>query len=237
MRKDNKFGKDFWSKFSAKTKLSIFIVLSIVAIFSIYYNNLKQSQNNNINKNTENNTSIKLESKDKKNNKDSKSKINKELEEKCEKGKKLFFDKKYDEAIKVQDEVIKEDSNFYKAYNIKGIALCYSGNFEEGMKNIDKSLDINPDYGYARFNKALAYELYERFDEALKWYDKALDIEKYEWSYYGKASIYGRRGDVKNTVECLKKAIEISPGVKEEAKHEEDFEPVKNSEEFKALIK
>ncbi|MBD5588845.1 tetratricopeptide repeat protein [Clostridium botulinum] len=235
MRKDNKFRKGFWSKFSVKTKLSIFIVLSIVAIFSVYYNNLRQSQNNDINKNTENNTSIKLENKDKKKNKDSK--FNKELEEKCEKGKKLFFDKKYDEAIKVQNEVIKEDSNFYKAYNIKGIALCYSGNFEEGMKNIDKSLDIKPDYGYGRFNKALAYELYERFDEALKWYDKALDIEKYEWSYYGKASIYGRRGDVKNTVEYLKKAIEISPGVKEEAKNEEDFQPVKNSEEFKALIK
>lgn len=88
MRKDNKFRKGFWSKFSVKTKLSIFIVLSIVAIFSVYYNNLRQSQSNDINKNTENNTSIKLENKDKKN-KDSK--FNKELEEKCEKGKKLFL--------------------------------------------------------------------------------------------------------------------------------------------------
>ncbi|AJD31630.1 hypothetical protein AAGC94_17290 [Clostridium sporogenes] len=235
MQKGNKFRNSFWSKFSVKTKLSIFIILVIVAVFSIYHNNFKQAKNNSINKNTENNISTKLENKAEKKNKDSK--INKELENKCEKGRKLFFDKKYDEAIKIEDEVIKEDSNFYKAYNIKGIALCYSGNFQEGMKNIDKALDINPDYGYSRFNKALAYELYERFDEALKWYDKALDIEKYEWSYYGKASIYGRRGDVKNTVECLKKAIEISPGVKEEAKHEEDFEPVKNSQEFKALIK
>ncbi|WP_409069038.1 tetratricopeptide repeat protein [Clostridium sp. FAM 1755] len=235
MQKGNKFRNGFWSKFSVKTKLSIFIILVIVAVFSIYYNNLKQAKNNSINKNTENNISTKLENKAEKNNKDSK--INKELEDKCEKGRKLFFDKKYDESIKIEDEVIKEDSNFYKAYNIKGIALCYGGNFEEGMKNIDKSLDIKPDYGYARFNKALAYELYEKFDEALKWYDKALDIEKYEWSYYGKASIYGRRGDVKNTVECLKKAIEISPGVKEEAKHEADFDPVKDSDEFKNLIK
>ncbi|KOR24493.1 hypothetical protein [Clostridium sp. L74] len=235
MQKGNKFRNGFWSEFSVKTKLSIFIILVIVAVFSIYYNNLKQAKNNSINKNTENNISTKLENKAEKNNKDSK--INKELEDKCEKGRKLFFDKKYDESIKIEDEVIKEDSNFYKAYNIKGIALCYGGNFEEGMKNIDKSLDIKPDYGYARFNKALAYELYEKFDEALKWYDKALDIEKYEWSYYGKASIYGRRGDVKNTVECLKKAIEISPGVKEEAKHEADFDPVKDSDEFKNLIK
>ncbi|MDS1003730.1 hypothetical protein P9J83_09510 [Clostridium sporogenes] len=235
MQKGNKLRNGFWSKFSVKTKLSIFIILVIVAVFSIYYNNLKQAKNNSINKNTENNISTKLENKAEKNNKDSK--INKELEDKCEKGKKLFFDKKYDEAIKIEDEIIKEDSNFYKAYNIKGIALCYGENFKEGMKNIDKSLDIKPDYGYARFNKALAYELYEKFDEALKWYDKALDIEKYEWSYYGKASIYGRRGDVKNTAECLKKAIEISPGVKEEAKHEADFDPVKDSDEFKNLIK
>ncbi|MCR1934476.1 tetratricopeptide repeat protein [Clostridium tepidum] len=232
MKKQNKFRNGFWSKFSVKTKLSIFIILVAVAIFSIYYNNLKQDKNNSINKNIESNVSMKLENKDKKH-----SKINKKLEDKCEEGKKLFFDKKYDEAIKIENEVIKEDINFYKAYNIKGIALCYSGNFEEGMKNIDKALDIKPDYGYARFNKALAYELYEKFDEALKWYDRSLDIEKYEWSYYGKASIYGRRGDVKNTVECLKKAIEISPGVKEEAKHEADFDPVKDSDEFKALIK
>lgn len=229
MRKDKKLGNSYWDRLGVKTKLIMFIVLSIVAIFSIYWGNLKQYENNNINKNTDNSTSIKLENKDKKK--------NKELEEKCEKGKKLFFDKKYNEAIKVQDEIIKEDSNFYKAYNIKGIALCYSGNFDEGMKNIDKSLNIKSDYGYARFNKALAYELYDKFDESLKWYDKALEIEKYEWSYYGKASIYGRRGDVKNTVECLKKAIDICPGVKEEAQHEEDFEPVKNSEEFKSLIK
>ncbi len=138
MKKQNKFRNGFWSKFSVKTKLSIFIILVAVAIFSIYYNNLKQDKNNSINKNIESNVSMKLENKDKKH-----SKINKKLEDKCEEGKKLFFDKKYDEAIKIENEVIKEDINFYKAYNIKGIALCYSGNFEEGMKNIDKALDIN----------------------------------------------------------------------------------------------
>ncbi|WP_251860749.1 hypothetical protein [Clostridium sp. Marseille-Q2269] len=227
MRKDNKFGKIFLSKFSVKTKVIIFIVLSVVAIFSVYCSNLKQSKNNvKVNINREN--SVNLEAEDKN---------HKKIEEKCDKGKKLFFDKKYKEAIKIEDEVIKEDKNFYKAYNIKGITLCYSGDFEQGMKNIDKSLNINPNYGYARFNKALAYELYEKFDESLKWYDKALEIEQYEWSYYGKASIYGRKGDVKNTVENLKKAIRISPGVKEEAKHEDDFDPVKDSKEFKDLIK
>ncbi|WP_415875492.1 tetratricopeptide repeat protein [Clostridium sp.] len=105
------------------------------------------------------------------------------------------------------------------------------------MKNIDKALNINPNYGYGRFNKALAYELYGHYDEALSWYDKALEVEKYVWSYYGKASIYGRRGDVANTVKYLKIAIDMQESVKEEAKKEKDFDNVRNSKEFMELVK
>jgi len=147
-----------------------------------------------------------------------------------------FFNSEYQNAIKIADEIIKKDVNFYKAYNIKGIALCFSHSFDEGINNIDKCLSINPNYGYGRFNKALAYELYGHYDESLKWYDKALEVENYVWSYYGKASIYGRRGDVENTVKYLKIAIEMDSNVKNEAKNEKDFDKVKNSNEFKKLV-
>lgn len=148
----------------------------------------------------------------------------------------IFFSGDYEEAIKKGDELIKEFPYSYMGYNIRGIAEAYSGNFDGGMSDIDKSLSIKPDYGYARFNKALTYELYSQFDDALVWYDKALEVEDYVWSYYGIASIYGRRGDVKNTVEYLKKAIDLDSAVKEEAKTEADFDPVRNSQEFKNLI-
>ena len=105
------------------------------------------------------------------------------------------------------------------------------------MKNIDKSLQLNSDFGYARFNKALAYELYGNYEEALNWYDKALKVENYIWSYYGKASIYGRRGDVSNTVRFLKIAVDMSPDIKEIAREEEDFNPVKDSREFQDVVK
>ncbi len=104
------------------------------------------------------------------------------------------------------------------------------------MKQIDLSLKLNPNYGYARFNKALANELYHHYDEAIIWYNKALEIEKFEWSYYGIASIYGRKGDVTNTVKYLKLAIEINPGVRNTAKNEADFDNVRESPEFKKLI-
>ena len=161
----------------------------------------------------------------------------KDEDKKYAEAEKFFSSKQYSDAIAKADEIISKDKEFYKAYNIKGIALCYSNNYEEGMKNIDKALGINSNFGYARFNKALAYELYGKYDDALNWYDKDLEIEKYIWSYYGKASIYGRRGDVENTVKFLKIAVDMSPDIKSIAREEKDFDPVKDSSQFQDLIK
>lgn len=153
-----------------------------------------------------------------------------------------FHSGDYQGAISKADQIINEFPNSYKAYDIRGIAKAYNGSFDDGMADIDKALDINPDYGYARFNKALNYELYAHYEEALAWYDKALEVEQYLWSYYGKASIYGRYGDVTNSVANLSKAFEIAAkdGIKDDvvqdAKNECDFNNVKNSEEFQSLL-
>lgn len=148
----------------------------------------------------------------------------------------LFFSNKYEEAIKKADILVEKCPQNPKGYNIRGIAKAYNGDYEGGIKDIDKSLQISPNYGYALFNKGLTYELYGNMEEALKWYNRDLEIEEYEWTYYGIASIYGRKGDVDNTVKYLKKAIEINPEVKEEAKTEKDFNPVKPSKDFENLI-
>lgn len=232
-------------KISLKTKMIIFIAASIVGISiimreGIYNRRHEESMSQNskethiITSADENDNRNKVEQSQ--NNK-KQSNTHNELEEKYKKAYQDFHGKKYPDAIKICDDIIKKDADYYKAYNIKGIALCYSGRYEEGMKNIDKSLEIDSDFGYARFNKALAYELYGHYDEAIKWYNKNLEIEKYIWSYYGLASIYGRRGDADNTVKYLKIAIDMDKSVKEVARDEKDFDNVKNNTEFKKLIK
>ena len=229
-----------FNNLSLKRKLIIFSILSIVSIYFIYNGEVKNKGIAEVPKETK---KINTESKQHgsiKNVEDKKitdeEKKNKKLEEKYNAGYKAFFDKKYEEAIKIEDEVINEDNKFYKAYNVKGIALCFNGDFNEGMKNIDKALEIKPDYGYGRFNKALAYELNGKYEEALQWYDKDLQVENYIWSYYGKASIYGRRGDVENAVKNLKIAISMDKSIKEEAKAESDFDPIRKSKEFIDLV-
>jgi tetratricopeptide (TPR) repeat protein len=166
----------------------------------------------------------------------------KQIEDKYQKGYVAFMNGQYSTAISIEDEVLAEDNMNYKAYNLKGIAVCYSkGNrFDEGMSFIDKALELKPDYDYARFNKALANELFGHYEEALKLYDKALELKDSTWnvwSYYGKASIYGRDGDVKNTIENLKIAIGMDPSIKDLAAEEADFAKVKDAKEFQDLLK
>ncbi len=253
--KIKEWGTYMLNKFSLKTKIIIFSIAALVGIGIVVstgienrraakkLENMKNEEILNAQKadtNRDEEEALKKKQEEEQKKKDeevNQQEHQKVLEEKYQKSYNAFFSKKYSESIKLADEVIKEDDKFYKAYNIKGIAQCYSGKYLDGMKNIDKALELKPDYGYARFNKALALELYEKLDEALVWYDKALEVENYVWSHYGKASIYGRKGDVANTVKNLKTAIEMEPGVKEEAKKEKDFDKVRNSKEFQELVK
>ncbi|WML36227.1 tetratricopeptide repeat protein [Clostridium sp. OS1-26] len=233
---------------SIRTKIIILCILILIAGGIVYKEALNNNSNSNKsiiekqNRKTNNSPPATIKGSDSSQNiKNEAQKIqgekNKRLEELYEQSSKAFSEKRYTDTISMANDIIKEDANFYKAYNIKGIALCYSGSYEEGMKNIDRSLELKPDFGYARFNKALAYELNGNYDDALSWYDKDLEIENYIWSYYGKASIYGRKGDVENTVKYLKIAIDMSPEIKKFASDEEDFNPVRDSKEFQDLIK
>jgi tetratricopeptide (TPR) repeat protein len=240
------------SKIPLKTKAYIFILLSVISIGIVISVGIK------IHEIKVRNTEARLKvEKEKKRQEDiaaleEKKKVQEEekkkqeklklIEDTYQKGYEAFMNKKYSTAISLEDEVIAMDNMNYKALNLKGIAICYSNgnNFDEGMSYIDKALELKSDYGYARFNKALANELFGHYAESLLLYDKALERKDPIWTiwcYYGKASIYGRKGDVKNTVDNLKTAIGMDPSIKDLAAEEVDFTSVRNSNEFKDLIK
>ena len=231
-----------------KIKVIILVIFCIIGIGILVYTVKLNSENykaSSYNKNKSNNvqSNITTQTNEEKSLDKAKEKAaeekKKQLDDLCEQGYNDFGAKKYSQAIDKENQVLAEDPNNYRAHAVKGIALCYlgSGTYDEGMQEIDKSLQIKPDYGYGTFNKALALELYGHYDEALTWYDKDLQIENRVWSHYGKASIYGRRGDVANTVKNLKIAIDMQSNVKDVARNEEDFANVRNSPEFQQLVK
>lgn len=229
---------------SEKFKKILLILLIIVAIIILIYEGITNRGIKNQEK-INNNFSTTIMPSNKDASMDAEIKKNKELKDTHDleeentlynNAYKLFFSNEYQNAINKANEIIDNYPNSYRGYNIRGIAKAYIGDYQGGMNDIEKALSIKNDYGYAIFNKALTYELYGNMNDALNGYNKALEIEDYVWSYYGIASIYGRRGDVNNTMKYLNKAIEIDPAVKEVAKNEHDFEPVRSSEEFQKAV-
>ncbi|GAB6174924.1 hypothetical protein JCM15765_44020 [Paradesulfitobacterium aromaticivorans] len=155
-----------------------------------------------------------------------------------EEGHNLYDQRQYAKAISKFDQALELDPACYPAMTLKGASFAFQGNYDKGLALIKQALEINPSFVYGYFNLGLANELAGRWQDSISAYTHALELdEKDTWSYYGIASIYGRQGTVEKVIEYLKPAITLNPGVKEVAREEHDFAPVKSDPRFQELVK
>ncbi len=152
-------------------------------------------------------------------------------------GLKLYYQKDFSEALSLFNKALFLNPKCYQALNGKGATYAFQGRYTEGIDLIKKALNLKPDYEYGYFNLGLANELASNWSDAISAYQTALKLDSHDtWAYYGIASIYGRQGNVDQTVNYLKQAIAIEPDARETAKTEHDFDPVRSSAEFQALL-
>ena len=89
---------------------------------------------------------------------------------------------------------------------------------------------------------ALSLKLFmgkERFLGSRKTFLPSTDPKK-SWflsGYYGKACCYALQGEIGQAIDNLQKAIDIAPSrCRREAKHNPDFDSIRDDERFRALI-
>ncbi|MHB8125463.1 MAG: fused MFS/spermidine synthase [Desulfitobacteriaceae bacterium] len=154
-----------------------------------------------------------------------------------EQGLKLYYKREFPEALTFFNKALAIDTHCYQALNAKGATYAFQGKYDEGLTLIKQALTINPNFVYGHFNLGLANELAERWDPAISAYQEALRLDKKDvWSYYGIASIYGRLGNAAKVQEYLEQAIILDPEVKEVARDEHDFDPVRQDPNFQKLL-
>lgn len=161
-------------------------------------------------------------------------------------GQQAYQQYDYDKAIALYDKALDEDSNNYKAYSGKGIAMAMRGNSTGNKKDvtlgiafIQKALSLYPDYVPGFYDLAMACKINGQGDIAIQYFNKVIAAEPDNtWSYYGIATIYGDKGDAAKAIPYLEKAIQLDPqNVKEAARTQSHFDKIRDNADFAALVK
>ena len=116
----------------------------------------------------------------------------------------------YRESFEKYASAVKYKEDKYEAYGSWGLALI----------------------GLGKLRKEKSF-----YEEALRKFEKGIEIRKDDPDiWYFKACAYSLLEEKNNTLESLKRAIELDSKFKEIAKKDEDFRDLWNDKDFKKLV-
>jgi tetratricopeptide (TPR) repeat protein len=88
------------------------------------------------------------------------------------------------------------------------------------------------------FSLGISYKQTKEYDEAIKYFKRQLEYAPEEPSpYYNIACVYAEQGKTRDALASLKKAVEAHPEFKDQARNDKDFDKIRSTKEFMALIK
>ncbi|WP_242719154.1 tetratricopeptide repeat protein [Microcoleus vaginatus] len=145
---------------------------------------------------------------------------------------------RYEEALAAGDRAVEIDSKNHQALNIQALALSLLKNFEKAITAIDEAINLEPKEVLYRANRGIILARAGRYTEAIAECEQAIKQDpKDESGYYGKACCYALQGEIEQAIDNLQKAIDIAPRrSRREAKHNPDFDSIRDDERFRALM-
>ena len=146
-------------------------------------------------------------------------------------------DEKLEEASRVFEMILRTDPNDVEAMLKLGYSRFHLDDYSEAMKVYDKILDIDITNSEAWNLKSLVYYEKKNFAKALDSVENALDSDPtYDMAWYNKACYLSLMSQIPDSLESLKRSIEIDVKNARKAVKDKDFINVRTEEGFKRII-
>jgi tetratricopeptide (TPR) repeat protein len=97
------------------------------------------------------------------------------------------------------------------------LATCYlmQNNIEKALENVDKSISLNEFFPNALRKKLKICDQAGRYDDVLQVSSKLLElVPKDSYTYYIRGLAFLRKGNLKESLTCLKKSLDFNPNYK-----------------------
>lgn len=135
--------------------------------------------------------------------------------------------KRYDEAQKEFEIVLKENPDMAEPYFGLGMCYEYRGEYDTAIKYYLKAIEINDQFPGSYNNIASIYSKQGKIDLAIEYSERAVKANnKYELAWMNLAGYYKESGNKEKACSSIKKVIELNKGYisdKEENKLINDF--------------
>jgi tetratricopeptide (TPR) repeat protein len=144
---------------------------------------------------------------------------------------------RYEEAIEKFGKATELQLDFAKAYVNWGVALAKLGKHEEAIEKYRKAIELRPDNAEAYNNWGFTLLRLGMYEEAIDKLKKSTTLkanDAYPWR--NMARVYSLQHKKMEQLENLRRAIELEPAFKQEAKKDEDFKNLWEDKDFKKLV-
>jgi tetratricopeptide (TPR) repeat protein len=153
------------------------------------------------------------------------------------KGINLMADEKLEEAVENFEMILRADPNDVEAMLKLGYSRFHLDDHSEAMRVYDKILDIDGTNPEAWNLKSLVNYEKKNYAKALDCVEKAIDSDPtYGMAWYNKGCYLSMLNQVPDSLEALKRSIEIDVKNARKAVKDKDFVNVRSEEGFKRII-
>ena len=127
----------------------------------------------------------------------------------------LFDKKKFDELLRLSNDLLNEFPNSILLQNIQGVVHTELKNYKLAKNLFMKVVNLKPKYTDGYYNLALVYSKLDQEDKAIENYIKVIKLDSnYFKAHNNLGNIYRKKGLNKKAIECYLSTLEINSNYK-----------------------